>query len=202
MTESTETNPPENVDMNIDEDVNMETVKEGFINDDAKQGETTMDDSSNDASEPEAAVEEQPEVNDPTAMEVTQDSPQPAAADAEEEEELWDLRVILTKSQLLQNPPLICSTPECSTKACSIWTSNLEPDNLWYTCLDCQALDFGGWPGKKDLPMKVMRGDHWGLILERCLVDRQVSTRFVLVGFGCAASAVPVACCFCFAACC
>lgn len=185
MSETNETNRP-NEETNNDEGVNVKTVKEEFINDDtADQGETNFNSSNkNTVDEQPAEEDEAPAIADneqedamnddidPSPVEVTQDSPQP---ENEEEGELWDLRMILSPTQLLQNPPIICSTATCSTAACCIWASNLAPDEPWYSCLDCQANDFG-WPVKEEMPVKRLKGEHWKMMLERCTVDMEVST--------------------------
>ena len=39
-------------------------------------------------------------------------------------------------------------------------------------------LDYGGWPEKvEEVPLKILRGEHWRLILERCTGDAAVSKR-------------------------
>lgn len=117
-------------------------------------------------------------------------------------EELWDLKTILTPSTLLSHTPPKCSHyPNCTLQACCIWGSNLDKDgNLvngssggggvgeeWYSCLDCQVGDYGGWPEEEEesgggLPLKVMTDEHWWLIVERCS-EQKVRVCVVYVWF-------------------
>jgi hypothetical protein len=204
MTKSNETNQPESesadANNNKTEDVDIEAVKQGFINDDTadqRQDESSQK-STDDASKDDTASDKDVSVQDAAAAEEEEDvameedsserqqqdtAPQITQTQASPqqetpEEELWDLRVVFTASQLTQTP-YTCSNDHCSTQACSIWTSNLDPDNLWYSCLDCQAGDFGGWPEVKELPSSIrggMKGDYWELMLEKCAVDGTVSS--------------------------
>jgi hypothetical protein len=191
MTESNETNQLDSADANNEtQDVDMAEVKEGFINDDTadQEDETTKesnDDSSKDdaASDKDASVQEAAAEEDAAMEEEPSDAPQITQTQAstspeEDTDELWDLRIVFSTTQLTQTPHT-CSNDHCSTQACSIWTSNLDPDSPWYSCLDCQAGDFGGWPEKvKELPANIrggMKGEHWELMLEKCTVDRTVS---------------------------
>ena len=99
------------------------------------------------------------------------------------EEELWDLRSILKIPQLL-NPKdhEFCNNDGCALQACCIWSSNTCPDEPWYSCLDCQEKDFGGWPEKREeIPLKSLSGEHWRVILERCTADKKVCFVFILL---------------------
>lgn len=191
MTESNETNQLDSADANNEtQDVDMAEVKEGFINDDTadQEDETTKesnDDSSKDdaASDKDASVQEAAAEEDAAMEEEPSDAPQITQTQAstspeEDTDELWDLRIVFSTTQLTQTPHT-CSNDHCSTQACSIWTSNLDPDSPWYSCLDCQAGDFGGWPEEvKELPANIrsgMKREHWELMLEKCTVDRTVS---------------------------
>ena len=65
----------------------------------------------------------------------------------DEKEEVWDMvRVIPTKEKCA------CRTEGCKGIAVATWASNLEPDDEWDTCEDCQLKDFGGWPEGVDHP--------------------------------------------------
>mmetsp|Transcript_24282 Transcript_24282/g.51509 ORF Transcript_24282/g.51509 Transcript_24282/m.51509 type:complete len:1060 (+) Transcript_24282:126-3305(+) len=84
-------------------------------------------------------------------------------------EELWDLKMILPASQIRQPTAERCSTAGCDLVACCIWSSNLDPETPWYSCLDCQANDFGGWPEKKEeIPIEVLRDDLREVMIEKC----------------------------------
>jgi hypothetical protein len=89
----------------------------------------------------------------------------------EEEEELWDLKVVFSARDISKTNPILCSTEDCGLVACSVWSSNLDPEKPWYTCLDCQAMDFGGWPEPNELPLKVLTEEHRAVILEKCTTE-------------------------------
>jgi hypothetical protein len=63
----------------------------------------------------------------------------------DDHEEVWDLTKIFNISDLTKKEPIMCNNEECLLLACSEWTSNLDPGNPWYTCIDCQETDYGGW---------------------------------------------------------
>ena len=54
-------------------------------------------------------------------------------------------------------------------KSC-VWTSNLYPTKPWYSCLDCQKVDFKGWPTVEEgLPFNVpLEDDHRDAMLAKC----------------------------------
>jgi len=58
--------------------------------------------------------------------------------DEEEDEEVWDLKLIVSKESLEQ-APIKCSTEKCMLPAACAYVSNLAPSTKWYTCLDCQV---------------------------------------------------------------
>jgi hypothetical protein len=98
----------------------------------------------------------------------------PAAADEEEEEteELWDLKVVLTAKQILMPRPIVCQGDNCDLVACCIWSSNLDPETPWYSCLDCQEAFFGGWPANPgELPVKVLDDEWRDAIIEKCTLE-------------------------------
>ena len=103
------------------------------------------------------------------------DDAHPAATDEEEEEveELWDLKVVLNAKQILMPRPIICQGDTCDLVACCIWSSNLDPETPWYSCLDCQEEYFGGWPANPgELPIKVLNDEWRNAMIEKCtLVD-------------------------------
>ncbi len=92
----------------------------------------------------------------------------------EEKEELWDLKVVLSTKQLRTAHPTLCQTDGCNLVACCIWSSNLDPETPWYSCLDCQEVHFGGWPsieeseGGGGLPIKVLSDDLREAMIEKC----------------------------------
>jgi len=103
------------------------------------------------------------------------DDAHPASTDEEEDEaeELWDLKVVLAAKQILMPRPIICQGDNCDLVACCIWSSNLDPETPWYSCLDCQEEFFGGWPANPgELPVKVLDDEWRNAMIEKCtLVD-------------------------------
>jgi len=105
--------------------------------------------------------------NDQTSAE--QDQDEDVEDNAEEEDEVWDLKMVLTASDISQKNPIMCSTDNCPLVACGAWVSNLKPSDPWYTCLDCQEMDFGGWPDELwELPIKTMSQMHKDTITKHC----------------------------------
>eukprot|EP00804_Cyclotella_cryptica_P013291 CCRYP_018637-RB/>CCRYP_018637-RB protein AED:0.20 eAED:0.20 QI:289/1/1/1/1/1/6/1235/735 len=90
------------------------------------------------------------------------------------EQELWDLKVVFSAVDISKPNPILCSTDDCGLVACSVWSSNLDPEKPWYTCLDCQAADFGGWPEPNELPIKVLTEEHRAFMLEKCTREENV----------------------------
>lgn len=87
--------------------------------------------------------------------------------DADEELETWDLKKILSHSDISKECPIKCSTSDCLLAGCSIWVSSLKPNEKWYSCVDCQEKDFDGWP-VDELPITHMTADHKRVIAEKC----------------------------------
>ena len=154
---------PQNTDTTIEE-VDIDAVDDEFI------PEESQDEATDDTND-----EAQNAVNDATAhvgdVEMTvEEEKEPD----EEEPELWELKAIVTAAQLRRGT-IRCGHDHCRLQACSFWSSNKDPDNLWSSCLDCQAVDYEGWPEDVgEIPLKVLRGEHWEMILERCTADREV----------------------------
>eukprot|EP00980_Cylindrotheca_fusiformis_P023372 scaffold10429_cov126-Cylindrotheca_fusiformis.AAC.3 len=92
--------------------------------------------------------------------------------DGEPQEEVWDLRKILSFNDLNKDATIKCSTEDCLLAACSVWVSNLEPTTKWYSCLDCQEQDFDGWPPLHEMPLKCMDAEHLQLIGNKCSTNR------------------------------
>ena len=82
-----------------------------------------------------------------------------------EEEEMWDLKKVLPLESI---PSIKCSLETCPLPACCIWVSNLDPKTNWYSCLDCQHNDFGGWPVPEELPFNSLSPDHMRVIAAKC----------------------------------
>jgi hypothetical protein len=82
-----------------------------------------------------------------------------------EDEEMWDLKKVLPLESI---PSIKCSLETCSLPACCIWVSDLDPKTNWYSCLDCQHNDFGGWPVTEELPFNSLTPDHMRVIAAKC----------------------------------
>lgn len=83
--------------------------------------------------------------------------------------------MVLSAKQILSPHPVICQTDGCNLVACCIWSSNLDPETPWYSCLDCQVEHFGGWPstdeaegGGGGLPIKVLSDELREAMMEKC----------------------------------
>ena len=57
--------------------------------------------------------------------------------EAGEGEEKWDLIEVIAEKDLRKKKPKKCQDEGCPSAACSVWVSNLEPDEEWYGCIDC-----------------------------------------------------------------
>lgn len=62
--------------------------------------------------------------------------------EGDKETEVWDLKHVLTRN----HEQVVCRTPGCNVHAVAVWVSNLEPNDEWPSCEECQLQDFGGWP--------------------------------------------------------
>jgi hypothetical protein len=146
-------------EFNDDDDANNdnETSSAGGINDGNDDNEAT-----NNAGITEKTAADEDENEDAVVEE------------EEEKEELWDLKVVLSAKQILSPHPVTCQTDNCNLVACCIWSSSLDPETPWYTCLDCQVEHFGGWPstdeaeGGGGLPIKVLGDDLRDAMMEKC----------------------------------
>ena len=49
----------------------------------------------------------------------------------------WDLITVIAEKDLGKKKPKKCQDEGCLSTACSVWVSNLEPDEEWYGCIDC-----------------------------------------------------------------
>ena len=53
-----------------------------------------------------------------------------------------------------------------------VYLSRSDRKTQQYQCIDCQDKDLGGWPKKKEeLPVDVLRDDHWDAIMKKCTCD-------------------------------
>ena len=96
----------------------------------------------------------------------------------DDQEEEWDLHHIFSIDQLNQEPkcdgsnakgPQQCMTKNCPLLACSTYISNLDKENPWHTCIDCQEGDYGGWPETvSELPVTFMTLEHRRVVAEKC----------------------------------
>lgn len=86
----------------------------------------------------------------------------------QDQAEVWDLKKILAFEDINKEATIKCSSEECLLPACCIWVSNLTPNAKWYSCLDCQERDFGGWPSIDELPLDFMEPKHLHLLSTKC----------------------------------
>ena len=84
-------------------------------------------------------------------------------------DETWDLQFIFSVKDLTKSKPVMCSHDDCNLVACSKWVSNLNPENSWFTCIDCQEQDFAGWPEEhSELPVKFLTEENKKIMSEKC----------------------------------
>jgi len=108
------------------------------------------------------------------------DDSEDEAEPAVEEDEFWQLKKVYTEPEILGSP-VGCDGEGCNLIACCQWEEMSEKawkENLWNTCLECQAkplksgLGFSGWPTeKKDIPIKFMSQNLRQLIASKCSKD-------------------------------
>jgi hypothetical protein len=122
------------------------------------------DESGNDAMETDETGNNNDNAMDTEApsKETPEDSEDPSDNEAEE---MWDLKKVLPLESI---PSIKCSLETCPLPACCIWVSNLDPKTNWYSCLDCQQNDFGGWPVPEELPFNSLTPDHMRVIAAKC----------------------------------
>ena len=85
-------------------------------------------------------------------------------------EEVWGLKMVLPAPQINAEHPTRCSGDGCNLVACTIWSSNHDPETPWYSCLDCQEEDFGGWPTAEsgNLPLKAVSDSLLEAMTNKC----------------------------------
>ena len=86
-----------------------------------------------------------------------------------------DLKMVLPVSEINAEHPPRCSGDGCNLVACTIWSLNHDPETPWYSCLDCQEEDFGGWPTPEsgDLPLRVLEDGLRNAMVARCTSGRE-----------------------------
>lgn len=124
-----ERNPESNSNDNlIDENV------EGYP--DTKDELVNVDDTKAESSQDDVAMKEVS--NEKIEVEATQDT-------QNEEVELWNLTKLFSIKEIKSKKAVKCGNSDiCSLFACVTYTSSLG--TTWYTCLDCQEMDYEGWP--------------------------------------------------------
>jgi len=73
------------------------------------------------------------------SLDVQDDTPADDSDNADEEggppAELWDLVKIYTAKDILKSNAVKCMGEKCRLVACSIWSSTLNPEEPWFSCL-------------------------------------------------------------------
>jgi hypothetical protein len=71
-----------------------------------------------------------------------------------EGEESWDMKKVMSYAELAKDGTIKCSTEDCILlQHPSI--ARLSQSCSGALCLDCQVVDYGGWPEKlEEIPMK------------------------------------------------
>lgn len=88
--------------------------------------------------------------------------------DEDEEEEGWDLKHIHTIEEI-KSGTMKCMTKRCPLIACTTYVSSIDSSSVWYSCLDCQEKDYGGWPTEiEEIPVKFLTEEHREVMSEMC----------------------------------
>lgn len=95
-----------------------------------------------------------------------QDASAPPSGSHDDEEEEWELKKIIP-AESITTKRVKCHTKGCSLLACCIYVSSTKKEK-WYTCIDCQDTDFGGWPPLEELPVKSLEKNHIQLLVDKC----------------------------------
>ncbi|KAL7572536.1 hypothetical protein ACA910_000359 [Epithemia clementina (nom. ined.)] len=95
-------------------------------------------------------------------------------ANEDEVDEQWDVKKIMSIKDLTDFP-VICSAEGCVNVAALVYISNLAPTENWYSCLDCQEDDFGGWPDIAELPIFFMTEEHMALMRTKCSKRKNIA---------------------------
>ena len=89
-----------------------------------------VDAPSNDANEEEG---EDTNGEENTSLDAHDDTPNNNSG--EPPAELWELTKIYTTKDILKSNAVKCMEDKCQLVACSIWSSNLNPEEPWFSCL-------------------------------------------------------------------
>jgi hypothetical protein len=127
-----------------------------------------LDTSSSSTNKTATASSTEASVPEPTADTTTDEVSNETTLKEEEPQEVWDLKKILSFDDLNKDATIKCSTDDCLLPACCVWISNIAPTTKWYSCLDCQGRDFGGWPPEEEMPLKYMDANHLQVIGTMC----------------------------------
>lgn len=118
----------------------------------------------------------------PTEGFESKDTPDDNDDNEQDPSELWELKHIFTAKELSKSKANKCQTANCSLVACSAWATKSAPQDLWFTCLDCQATDYEGWPTDvEELPVGFLTLENRNKILELCTVNEEVGRFFSFV---------------------
>ena len=108
-----------------------EFLPNAAVNDDTMH----VDAPSNDANE----EGEDTNMEEDTSLDAQDDTPADDSDNADEEggppAELWDLVKIYTAKDILKSNAVKCMGEKCRLVACSIWSSTLNPEEPWFSCL-------------------------------------------------------------------
>jgi len=122
--------------------------------------------------ESEASTKKQKVADEELSIMSQRSSTQESQYDLEEDSgEQWILSQILSLEDIQSKNAPCCSTDGCPLQACSLWTCSSDKDaDPWLTCLDCQEVDFDGWPPIKEVPKDrlEMSIEHLDAIAELC----------------------------------
>lgn len=144
--------------VDVTEDDNMSKGKEEVI--DAVQGEEDVD-GDKEVVEKEVEIELGEQGDDGVDEEDDDD-------EDDEEEEGWDLKHIHTIEEI-ESEKFKCMTRKCPLVACCTYVSSIDSSSIWYSCIDCQEKDYGGWPTEVgEIPLKFMTEEHREVISEKC----------------------------------
>lgn len=83
-------------------------------------------------------------------------------------EESWDMKKIMSFEDLAKEGTIKCGSQTCPLAAAAVYCSTLS-NAKWYTCLDCQVVDYGGWPeNSEDIPIRTMTFEHKQIMAQKC----------------------------------
>jgi hypothetical protein len=93
-----------------------------------------------------------------------------------EDDEMWDLKKIMSIAEITTAAPIMCNTEDCPLLACCVYQSQQDsttknPPSKWYSCIDCQENDYDGWPAEiKDFPIDCtcISPEHRRVMIAKC----------------------------------